>query len=148
MLVDHLEALHITRAAQRPHAAAAAAKGDGEARGHRVERALRGLGGEAVAVVAVHALAGLGALAACIIKGAERVLPTLGFQLRGLEVKLHAVRQDSPPKILSIDYVITVDTDEPDNRIELLHTNIRKYGTISNTLALAVPIAGRIVRKA
>jgi uncharacterized OsmC-like protein len=90
----------------------------------------------------------LGALSACLLKGAERVLPVLGFDLRGIEVSLHAVRQDSPPKLLSIDYLITVDTDEPDNRIELLHTNIRKYGTISNTLALAVPIAGKIVRKA
>jgi len=89
----------------------------------------------------------LGALAACIIKGAERVLPTLNFALRELNVKLHAVRQDSPPKIVSIDYVITVDTDEPDHRIELLHTNIRKYGTISNTLALAVPIDGKIKRR-
>ena len=89
----------------------------------------------------------LGALAACIIKGAERVLPTLNFALRELNVKLHAVRQDNPPKIVSIDYVITVDTDEPDHRIELLHTNIRKYGTISNTLALAVPIDGKIKRR-
>ena len=89
----------------------------------------------------------LASLAACIIKGAERVLPTLGFRLAGLEVRLHAVRQDSPPKILAIDYVITVDTDEPDHRIELLHTNIRKYGTISNTLALAVPIDGSIRRR-
>lgn len=89
----------------------------------------------------------LAALSACIIKGAERVLPVLEFRLRGLEVRLHAVRQDNPPKVASIDYVITVDTDEPDHRLELLHTNIRKYGTISNTLALAVPIEGRIVRK-
>lgn len=89
----------------------------------------------------------LGALAACIIKGAERVLPTLGFSLRGLEVKLHAVRQDSPPKIVGIDYEIVVDTDEPDHRVELLHTNIRKYGTISNTLALAVPVTGTIRRR-
>ena len=89
----------------------------------------------------------LAALSACIIKGAERVLPVLDFRLRGFEVQLHAVRQDSPPKIVSIDYVITVDTDETDHRLELLHTNIRKYGTISNTLALAVPIEGRIVRK-
>lgn len=89
----------------------------------------------------------LGALSACLIKGAERVLPALGFDLRGIEVSLHAVRQDSPPKLLSIDYLITVDTDEPDHRIDLLHTNIRKYGTISNTLALAVPLTGRIIRK-
>jgi uncharacterized OsmC-like protein len=90
----------------------------------------------------------LGALSACLLKGAERVLPVLDFSLRGIDARLHAVRQDSPPKLLSIDYVITVDTDEPDHRIELLHTNIRKYGTISNTLALAVPLTGTIVRKA
>jgi uncharacterized OsmC-like protein len=88
----------------------------------------------------------LAALAACLIKGAERVLPVLDFKLRGISVRLHAVRQDSPPKIVAIDYVISVDTDETDHRLELLHTNIRKYGTISNTLNLAVPIAGRIER--
>ncbi len=90
----------------------------------------------------------LGALSACLIKGAERVLPVLDFKLRGIEVSLHAVRQDSPPKLLSIDYVITVETDEPEHRIELLHKNIRKYGTISNTLTIAVPLSGSIVRKA
>jgi len=88
----------------------------------------------------------LAALAACILKGAERVLPVLDFKLRGLAVELHAVRQDSPPKLISIDYVITVETDETEHRLELLHTNIRKYGTISNTLALAVPIVGKIGR--
>jgi uncharacterized OsmC-like protein len=88
----------------------------------------------------------LAALAGCLIKGAERVLPMLDFRLRGLSVQLHAVRQDSPPQLVSIDYVITVDTDETDHRLELLHKNIRKYGTISNTLALAVPIEGTIVR--
>jgi uncharacterized OsmC-like protein len=88
----------------------------------------------------------LAALSACILKGAERVLPILDFKLRGLSVELHAVRQDSPPKLISIDYVITVETEETDHRLELLHTNIRKYGTISNTLALAVPIEGKIVR--
>ena len=88
----------------------------------------------------------LAALSACLLKGAERVLPILEFKLRGLSVQLHAVRQDSPPKLISIDYVLTVDTDETDHRLELLHTNIRKYGTISNTLAAAVPIEGKIIR--
>lgn len=89
----------------------------------------------------------LGALAACILKGAERVLPALKFEMRGMEVTLHARRQDSPPRLLGIDYAITVDTDEPDRRIELLHANIRKYGTISNTLALAIPVNGTISRR-
>jgi uncharacterized OsmC-like protein len=88
----------------------------------------------------------LAALAACLLKGAERVLPLLDFRLRGIDVRLRGVRQDSPPKLVAIDYVITVDTDEPDHRLELLHTNLRKYGTISNTLAPAVALTGTLVR--
>jgi len=90
----------------------------------------------------------LAALAACIIKGVERVMPMIHFSLRGVEVMIHGVRQDSPPKMVSIDYELIVDTDEDDRRLELLHTNVRKYGTISNTLALATQLEGRIRRKA
>ena len=35
---------------------------------------------------------------------------------------------------ISVDYGFVVDTDENDLRLEQLHTNVRKYGTISNTL--------------
>jgi hypothetical protein len=45
-----------------------------------------------------------------------------------------------------IDYAILVDTDETDRRLELLHQNVRKYGTISNTIALAVPLNGTLGR--
>lgn len=89
----------------------------------------------------------LASLAACMIKGAERVAPMLNFHLEGISVALHAVRQDSPPALINIDYRITVDTDEPDRRLELLHTNIRKYGTISNTLAGSVELKGTIERR-
>ena len=88
----------------------------------------------------------LAAVAACMLKGIERVMPMLKFNLRGVEVKLHGVRQDAPPKMISIDYELIVDTDEPDHRLELLHTNVRKYGTISNTVAAATKLEGRIVR--
>lgn len=88
----------------------------------------------------------LSALAACMIKGAERVLPTLKFQLDGMTVALEADRQDAPPKLTAIRYVITVDTPESDARLDLLHRNILKYGTISNTLSAAVPLTGTIRR--
>ena len=90
----------------------------------------------------------LAATAACMIKGIERATPLLKFNLRGVEVKLHGVRQDSPPRMLSIDYELIVDTDETDRRLELLHTNVRKFGTISNTVAAATQLTGRIVRRA
>lgn len=90
----------------------------------------------------------LAAVAACMIKGIERVTPMLKFKLRGVEVKLHGVRQDSPPKMASIDYELIVDTDEDDRRLELLHYNVRKFGTISNTVAEATRLEGRVVRAA
>lgn len=90
----------------------------------------------------------LASLAACMIKGAERVAPMIKFDLRGLEVSLHGQRQDSPPKMLAITYELIVDTSETEERIELLHKNIRKYGTISNTLDAALQLSGTIKRKA
>ena len=38
----------------------------------------------------------LAALAACMLKGIERVTPMLHFQIDGAEVALEAVRQDAP----------------------------------------------------
>jgi len=89
----------------------------------------------------------LAAIAACMIKGIERVTPMIKFDLRGVEVKLHGIRQDSPPKMVSVDYELIVDTDETDQRLELLHTNVRKYGTISNTVAAATKLEGVIRRR-
>ncbi len=90
----------------------------------------------------------LAAIAACMIKGIERVTPLLDFKLRGVEVRLHGVRQDSPPKLVSVDYELIVNTDEDDHRLELLHINVRKYGTIFNTVAAAVALSGTLTRKA
>ena len=89
----------------------------------------------------------LASIAACMIKGIERMIPLLKFQLRGVEVKLHGVRQDSPPKMVSITYELIVDTEENDRRLALLHANVRKYGTISNTVAAAAKLEGIIRRK-
>ena len=88
----------------------------------------------------------LAAVAACMITGIERVTPLLKFELRGVEVSVRAERQDSPPLIVSIDYEIVVDTGESDHRLDLLHTNVRKFGTISNTVAKATRLEGTIRR--
>jgi uncharacterized OsmC-like protein len=89
----------------------------------------------------------LSALAACMLKGIERMIPLLSFQLDGAWVQLTATRQDAPPKLVSISYEITIDSHETDARLELLHRNILKYGTISNSLGSAVSIAGTLQRQ-
>ena len=88
----------------------------------------------------------LAALSACMIKGIERVAPILKFRLRGVEVRVHGVRQDVPPRMESIDYEIVVDTDEDDRRLALLHDNVRKYGTVFNTVAPGTALSGTMRR--
>ncbi len=89
----------------------------------------------------------LAAIAACMIKGIERVAPMIHFQFDAVDVKLHGIRQDAPPMKVAVNYEIIVETAEEDRRLELLHTNIRKYGTISNTVAKATKLEG-IIRRA
>jgi uncharacterized OsmC-like protein len=89
----------------------------------------------------------LAALSACIIKGIERITPMISFSLRGVEVKVDGIRQDVPPGMESITYEIIVDTDEPDRRLELLHDNVKKYGTVFNTVAPGTQLIGVLRRK-
>ncbi len=89
----------------------------------------------------------LASIAACMIKGIERATPMLKFNLRGVEVRLHGVREDAPPKMASVNYELIVDTEESDRRLALLHINVLKYGTISNTVAQATKLEGSIRRK-
>lgn len=88
----------------------------------------------------------LSALAACIIKGIERVTPMIDFAFDGVEVELTAERQDAPPMLTRITYRLKLRTAETDQRLELLHTNVRKYGTIFNTLSAATELTGTIGR--
>ncbi len=90
----------------------------------------------------------LAALAACMIKGIERVVPMLHFELRGVSVRVVAERTDVPPRLSSITYEIVVDTDEAEQRLELLHTNVRKYGTVFNTVAPGTSLSGALRRGA
>ena len=89
----------------------------------------------------------LAALSACMIKGIERVTPILKFELRGVEVIVDGVRQDVPPKMESIRYEIIVDTDESDQRLHLLHDNVKKYGTVFNTVAPGTDLSGVLRRR-
>ncbi|HQZ96276.1 MAG TPA: OsmC family protein [Pyrinomonadaceae bacterium] len=88
----------------------------------------------------------LAAITACIIKGIERVTPILKFSLRGVTVRIEGVRQDVPPRLESITYKIVVDTDESEQRLELLHDNVKKFGTVFNTVAPGTDLTGVMQR--
>lgn len=62
-------------------------------------------------------------------------------------ITLDTVRQDVPPCMESITYEIIVDTDESERRLDLLHDNVKKFGTVFNTVAPGTELAGVLHRK-
>jgi uncharacterized OsmC-like protein len=86
------------------------------------------------------------ALAACLSKNLERFSNILGFHYQRGRVSVTLERQDAPARITRATYLVEVTTEEPDERLQLLHRNLRKYGTITNTLAAACELSGELRR--
>ena len=84
-------------------------------------------------------------LAACLLKNVERFSHMLPFQYEGARVTVQAERQDSPPRFTRFTYRLEVITQEPPSRVDLLHRNIKKHGTVSGTLALAAELNGELL---
>jgi uncharacterized OsmC-like protein len=85
------------------------------------------------------------AFAACLLKNVERFSAMLPFTQSGARVHVTATRQSSPPRFIAIDYELRVVTHEPDDRLDLLHRNLRRHGTVYNTLAAVCEVNGTII---
>jgi uncharacterized OsmC-like protein len=85
------------------------------------------------------------ALAACILKNVERFSKMMPFAYRIAAVAVVLERQESPPRIVRARYELRLQTEETQHRIDLLHRNILRFGTITNTLAAACDLRGEII---
>ncbi|HEY0774778.1 MAG TPA: OsmC family protein [Nocardioidaceae bacterium] len=84
------------------------------------------------------------AFAACLLKNLARAHDLIGFEYDGAEVEVRVRRQDSPPKFVEIGYTLWVRSDETERRLDLAHRNLKKYGTVYNTLAAVCDVHGTI----
>lgn len=84
------------------------------------------------------------ALAACLLKNVELYAEILPFQYELATVTVEAERRDVPPAMTKMHYRLELVTDESPHRVEMLHGNVRKFGTITNTLAAAVELTGEV----
>lgn len=82
---------------------------------------------------------------ACLLKNLERAGQLLDFRYDAADVDVVARRQDSPPKFVEISYRMRITTEEPERRVDLLHKNLRTFGTVYNTLAAVCDVHGTIV---
>ena len=80
------------------------------------------------------------------MKCRESVVSGVNTHLVYYMLDLHFLLR-SPPSHISVTYDLIVDTDETDHRLELLHKNVQKFGTIFNTVKDATRLTGTISRK-
>jgi uncharacterized OsmC-like protein len=84
----------------------------------------------------------LTSLAACMLKNVERFSKILKYEYVKAEVEIERLRNDTPPFISKINYVLKVESDMDEKKLNLLHKNILRFGT--NTLAKVAKLNGTI----
>lgn len=85
------------------------------------------------------------AFAACVLKNVERASAMMPFRYESAEVDVEARRQDAPPMFVELEYEIRVVTTEDQRHIELLHRNVKQFGTVFNTLAAVCAVHGTLI---
>lgn len=86
----------------------------------------------------------LTSLAACILKNVERFSEILKFDYTKASIQIEGKRNDKPPFMSEINYQLQVQSTMDKKKLNLLHKNILKFGTITNTLAKAAKLNGTI----
>lgn len=84
------------------------------------------------------------AFAACLLKNLARTQALTGFEYDAADVTVELTRQEQPPLFVSVRYRLQVVTAEPPRRVELMHTNLRRFGTVYNTLAAVCDVEGTV----
>ena len=67
------------------------------------------------------------------------------FRYDSAEVDVQARRQDAPPSFVELAYEIRVVTTEDQRHIDMLHRNVKQFGTVFNTLAAVCEVHGTLI---
>ena len=118
------------------------AGGEGRLQSHGLDVAFDGSAGRGALPGPADILAA--ALSACLLKNVERFSHLLSFRYVAAAVDVDLEREEPPPRITKARYRLRLITDEPAARVELLHKNIRRSGTVGNTLGAACDLDGTI----
>ena len=86
----------------------------------------------------------LTSLAACMLKNVQRYSEILNLTYRKAKVSMIGERNENPPYMKTIKYKLEIDTDADEQKIDIWHKNILKFGTITNTVMRACEVTGEI----
>ena len=86
----------------------------------------------------------LTSLAACMLKNVQRYSEILHIPYRKAKVSINGTRNDNPPFMSEISYLLEIDTDADEHQLNTWHKNILKFGTITNTLKRSCLLEGSL----
>jgi uncharacterized OsmC-like protein len=86
----------------------------------------------------------LTSLAACMLKNVQRYSEILHIPYRIARITIHGIRNDNPPFMSEISYLLEIDTDADEHQLNTWHKNILKFGTITNTLKRSCLLEGTL----
>jgi hypothetical protein len=79
-----------------------------------------------------------------MLKNVARFSAILPFRQAGASVDVALERRDAPPAFTRIRFELRLVTDEDRRRVDLLHRNLRRHGTVFNTLAAVCEVEGTV----
>jgi uncharacterized OsmC-like protein len=88
----------------------------------------------------------LSALGACLLTALQMVAELSRVPIAGMAIHLTGVRQDQPPQLVSVTYALRVQTDAAEDRLTRLVATAQRNSTVYQTMALAIPVSGTVVR--
>jgi putative redox protein len=88
----------------------------------------------------------LAALGSCLLTALQLVADLSAVPLTDASVELTAVRQDKPPRLVSVTYRLTARTPVPPDRLTRLVETALRNSTVFQTLTLAIPVSGTVTR--
>jgi uncharacterized OsmC-like protein len=86
----------------------------------------------------------LGSFAACMLKNVERFSEMMKFNYTKTTLEVNATRLENPPRMENLIYNLTIYSSDTKLNTALLKKNIKKHGTIYNTIKLSCHIEGTI----
>lgn len=85
----------------------------------------------------------LSAVGDCLLTALDFVAQLSHVPINGAAVEVEGERQDKPPMLTQIRYVLRIASQAPHERLERVVELARANSTVFQTVSMAVPITGR-----
>ena len=76
----------------------------------------------------------MAALGACLMTNINSLAEKMRLRIDDAHIEIRAVRRSEPPALITLEYELILSSPEPEEKLEKLHQQAVKWGTVTNTL--------------